>query len=443
MNTRLHNFLERLRASFWFIPALMLIGAIILSQVAILIDRNLTQQGLTPEINWIYQNDAQGSRMVLSTIAGSMITVAGVVFSITIAALVQASSQFGPRLLTNFIRDRNNQMVLGTFTSTFLYCLLVLRTINNQEDGGSFIPHYAVFTGVLLAVFSIAVLVFFIHHMASSIHASFVISLVGSDLDDGIDRLIPRRSGKDEDGTDHPDAVLPERFEEDSAEIEAERNGYLQAIDRHTLKEIAREEELVMEIVRKPGDFIIHKSTLARIFPSDRKSDDLVKRINAQFLQGRNRTAEQDIRFQINQLAEVAVRALSPGVNDPFTTITCIDWLGVALCKLVERPTPQARYLNEDKKLSLLLPVVTFDEALDAAFAQIQHYGRENRVVTVHLLEILIHIARRARRQDDREAIRTEVEAIQTEAMEALRDEKDRELVKSLCQEAFDLLDEK
>ncbi|MEX0998785.1 MAG: DUF2254 domain-containing protein [Thermodesulfobacteriota bacterium] len=182
-------------SSFWFLPALMVASSIAFSFIMIYVDANIVKVSGIESLGWIYENKPEGARALLSTVAGSMITVAGVVFSITIVALTLASTQYGPRLLGNFMRDKGNQVVLGTFIATFTYCLLILRTIRGGEDS-SFIPHLSVTIGVLFAIFSISVLIYFIHHAATSIQASNVISGVSKNLKHTIDLTFPERIGQ-------------------------------------------------------------------------------------------------------------------------------------------------------------------------------------------------------------------------------------------------------
>jgi uncharacterized membrane protein len=182
--TWLYTRWDRLRSSYWFIPSVMALIAISLSFATIAADTKFRDDMLR-EQGWIYTGGAEGARAVLSVIAGSIITVAGTTFSITIASLSLASAQFGPRLLHNFMRDTGNQVVLGTFISTFLYCLLVLRTIRGLEDN-TYVPHLSVTLGVALAVASLGVLIYFIHHVAESIQVAHIIHVVGAELNDSV-----------------------------------------------------------------------------------------------------------------------------------------------------------------------------------------------------------------------------------------------------------------
>ena len=226
--TRLRAFWESIRATYWAVPSLMAVAAVGLSVAMIRVDEVLTPKFIGT-LSWVYTGGPEGARAVLSTIAGSMITVAGVTFSITIVALTLASQQFGPRLLRSFLRDLGNQIVLGTFVSTFIYCLLVLRTVRGNDDA-QFVPHLAVTLGVLLAMLSLGVLIFFIHHVSMSIQASQIIANVAQDLEGAVVRLFPERLGH-EPAPVAASTALPRMTSSESARaVSADASGYVQAM---------------------------------------------------------------------------------------------------------------------------------------------------------------------------------------------------------------------
>ncbi|MBC7706367.1 MAG: DUF2254 domain-containing protein, partial [Rhodoferax sp.] len=173
MKTQPYKFWDRLRSSLWFVPATMAFLAVALAVAAVELDKAVADDWLL-SLGWSYSGGAEGASLVLGTVAGSMIAIAGAVFSMTLVALSLASSQLGPRLLRNFMRDTVNQVVLGTFVATFVYCLLVLRTIR-RADEVAFVPHLSVTIGVLLAIVSVGVLIYFIHHISVSIQADQVV----------------------------------------------------------------------------------------------------------------------------------------------------------------------------------------------------------------------------------------------------------------------------
>ena len=206
MRVRIVSLWEEIRSSYWFVPALMAALSAALSFATIALDEALDREFIIA-FGLVWSGGAEGARGLLSTVAGSMITVAGVIFSITIASFAQASSQFGPHLLRSFMRDTGNQIVLGTFIATFVYSLLVLRTVRSDTNGGEVVPYVSVTLSMLLALASLGLLIYFIHHTSRSIQAPVVISAVADDLLESIDRLFPAGMGTEAvgDGSPNPE----------------------------------------------------------------------------------------------------------------------------------------------------------------------------------------------------------------------------------------------
>lgn len=426
MKTRLQNVWERLRANFWFVPALMASGAVLLALAMINLDETLRDTAVA-QLSWTYRRGPEGARALLSTVAGSVITVAGVTFSITIAALTLASSQFGPRLLRNFLRDAGNQIVLGTFIATFLYCLLVLRSVHGNGEE-AFVPDNAVAVGVGLAIASIGVLIYFIHHVSVSIQIDTIVTTVGRDLDAAIDRIFPEKLGHGQPRRPQPEV---EPHSRDGAEyaVRATDSGYVQAIDNDGLMRIATEHDLVILLLCRPGEFVVRDQDLARAWPHKRLDHALTQEIMSVYIFGSQRTLNQDILFAIQQLAEIAVRALSPGINDPFTAISCVDRLGASLCHLAERSLPDAHRYDLDGHLRVIASLVSFAEIIDSAFDQIRQYGRTNTSVTIRLLEMIARVIAYARDDDLRSALLRQAEMIARGSWEGLPEELDRATV--------------
>ena len=333
----LATFWEELRESYWGVPSVMAALSIGLAFATVAVDRAI-QDRWVREAEWLYTGGPEGARAVLATVAGSMITVAGVAFSVLIVALSLASSQFGPRLLRTFMRDRGHQLVLGTFTATFLYCLLVLRTVRDLDDR-EFVPNMSVTVAVLLAVCSLGVLIYFIHHAAVSIQASHVIAEVGGELHACIDRLFPEELGQETRGAEPEEDAVPASFEREARPVAAAGDGYVQAVENDQLLKLAAEHDLLVRLARRPGHFVVKGSSLAHVWPGERLNEALAGRLRATFQLGPRPTPTQDVEFAVEQLVEVAVRALSAGVNDPFTATTCVDRLGAALWALSHAST--------------------------------------------------------------------------------------------------------
>lgn len=394
MKTLLGTVTERLRTSFWFLPSLVTAGAVLLSLAAIRFDRGSDGADWLGSLGWTFSRGPEGSRAVLAAIAGSMVTITSVAFSITMVVLQQASSQFGPRLLRNFMKDRGNQIALASFVGTFTYCLLVLRTVNGTESE-RFVPHFAVSIGLLLAIASLGLLIYFIHHTATSIQADHVIASVADDLHRIVVRLLPPRDSHAKPPTEAGPA-LPDGFDRDSLPICSKRGGYVQAIETERLVEAARVRNVIVRVNVSPGTFAMRGGELARVWPGDRLDERLSEVIRTSVYLGGQRSLTQDVEFAIDQLVEVAVRALSPGVNDPFTAMTCVDRLGEAILLIASREAPRLDHVDREGDLRVALPRTSLKEsAVDAAFHQIRQASRGHAAVTIRLLEVFANLAQR------------------------------------------------
>lgn len=427
MKLQVVKFWNRVRSSFWFVPSLMAGTAVLLALGGVALDEPLTRW-FSEQFGWEFMTSAEGATAVLGNIAGSMINIAGVVFSMTLVALSLASSQLGPRLLRNFMRDTSTQVVLGTFVATFVYCLLVLRTIRRAEDA-AFVPHLSVGLGVVLAVASVGVLIYFIHHVSVSIQANEIAARIGRELLAKVDELYPAQGERIQ--ASPPGKEILEAFEKNSKPIAARRNGYLQLIDKTRLVSLAKEGNFVIRLEEKPGNFVVAGCPLVSISPADKVNDELVERVQALFVMDHQRTTHQDIEFAVNQLVEMAVRALSPGINDPFTAIACVDHLGAALCKLAARDMPNPYFYDEQDKLRLLGPERTFEEVLNSAFNQIRQYSISSASVTIRLLDTIGVILKFVNRPEDKEALLRHADMVVRGAREGLPEIEDRQQVEA------------
>ena len=397
-----------------------------LAQCAVAIDRAVADDWLE-RLGWSYSGGAEGASLLLGTVAGSMIAIAGTVFSMTLVAMSLASSQLGPRLLRNFMRDTANQVVLGTFVATFVYCLLVLLTIR-RADEVAFVPHLSVSIAVLLAMLSIGVLIYFIHHVSVSIQADEVVAHVGRELEDGIDRLFPGRVGKaGAEASASPGEVdLPAGFAREARPVGAAEDGYLQRIDGDALMALASREDLLLKLVRRPGHYLVEGQAMVMVWPADRITDALVDQLNAAFVFGNQRNAVQDVEFSLRQLVEIAVRALSPGINDPFTAIACVDRICSALCRLARRDAPSPLRHDAEGRLRLVAPGASFAGIVDAAFNQIRQYSRSNPAVAIRMLDVIAQIAGHVQHTQDADCLLRHAGMILRGAREAVPEADDR-----------------
>ncbi len=409
MRVRLASLWYRLRSSLWTVPALMSAAAVVLAVFASHLDDDIARDAPLWASALLYTGDLDGSRALLTTIASSMITVAGVAFSITVVALSLASSQFGPRLLGNFMRDRGNQVVLGTFLATYLFCLMALRTLGGSEDT---VPVVSTSVALLLAIASLGVLIFFIHHISTAMQAEHVVDAVARDLLTAVDQLVPdlgEEAVREDDGADD------DPQQESGIPLASCTDGYIQAVDEERLVELAEENDLIVRLRCRAGHFVVAGECLAMLTGAE-IHDETAAALRRCFLIGRVRTGEQDAEYGIHQLVEVALRALSPGINDPFTAVACVDWLGAVMTKIGRRRLRSPRRRDADGRLRLVTDPLTFGGMLAAAFDQIRQNAGGHPAVSIRLLEALRSVADELREDDRYEPVREQAHMTYTAA---------------------------
>ena len=379
MNARVRQFFGKLRDTFWLLPATLVAAGIGLALLLVTLDR----RGLVPQAlidsPWLYNGGGTGARTLLGAVASSTISVAGTVFSITIAALSLAAGQMGPRLLRNFVSDRGNQFTLGTFLGTFSYALMVLRTVRTQDEG-VFVPHLALTVGVLLAFLCVGNLVYFVGHMAERINVDTVIDLVSDDLRS-------RRRGTDLDRA--TGAVAWPEFGPAMATVTDPRRGYLQELDYRGLADWAAAQGVRIALLVRPGDYVFPGAAIARAEPAVEGIDAAIRRATALSAQ---RVSRSDLEYPIRQLVEIAVRALSPGINDPHTAISVLDRMGATLCDLVTRHLFDG-IVCRDGAAVLCTPAISYDGVVDAMFHMIRQNAAGNPAVLIRQYEVLAAVA--------------------------------------------------
>jgi uncharacterized membrane protein len=325
------------------------------------------------------------------------------------------------------MRDTGNQIVLGTWVGTFIYAVLVLRTVQTG-DGRVFVPHASVVAALVLAMAAIIALVYFIHHVSFSLQAPQVVAGVGRELDEVIERMFPGALGQDaaRPAQEQGPPALPSGFDHDARPVSAPRSGYVQAVDDAILMERARTLDLLLRLAVRPGDFVIEGNPLLRAWPPDRAPAALDATLRRAFLIGDQSTPEQDVEFAIDQIEQIALRALSPGFNDTFTAIHCVDWLAAGLARLAQGDLPAPYRRDEQGAVRVITPVSTFDGLTDAAFNQIRQIGRDKAAVMIRLLEVIAALAPRMRTDEQRAALRRHARLVSEEARAALPAAHDR-----------------
>ncbi|WJG09639.1 DUF2254 domain-containing protein [Aliiglaciecola sp. LCG003] len=387
MNTRLLKIWDSLQSSFWFLPSLMVCAATLSAKILLAFDHWGAEK--SPKyLAFLYEVSAESVEALLTTIASAMITATTVAFSITVVALTLASSQFGPRLIRNFMMDKGTQVVLGVFISTFIYCLLILQGSGDQLQSG-FIPGASTYVAVFFAFVGTAFLIYFIHHVARSIQADNVVDQVYESLQNNIDRLFPDSSET------QPERISIVQVEKDYPhrfEVVADKSGYIQALNTHFLTELSCEHDIVVEIHHSPGDFVVPGIAVLSIHQKLAELSFDPTALLKGILFGSNRTPVQDPEYAIHQLVEIAVRSLSPGINDPYTAITCVDKLSAVLCSLSLKTFPQSCHFDEHKNLRVVTKPTVYQQLAEPAFDQIRQYGVKSVAVTIRLIESLRNI---------------------------------------------------
>jgi uncharacterized membrane protein len=412
---------EALRTNLWLVPAIEVLVAIGLYALTHAVDVSAYHHHLTLP-SWTRFGNADASRQILSVLAGAVITVVGVVFSIMIVTLTLASTQFGPRMLRNFIRDRGTQFTLGTFVATFVYATLVLISIGGTH--GNFVPHLSVTTAVLLVAVSMGVLIFFIHHIATTIQLPQVIASIARDLS----RAIDAESGPTGPGLEAGPSVqelLRRMSESGDTGVGAPSSGYLQFIQHRKLVQLATEKGAVIRLLHRPGHFVVRGQAMATVWPPQ-VAEEVAEALRRAHITGPNRTLAQDLAFAVDQLVEIAIRALSPAVNDTFTALTCIDWLGASLIRVTTRWHPVRVGRDSHGFVRVITAHVSYQRLVERAFEKIRQAGRGMPAVLIRQLDSLEKIMEHTTNGDQRELLLAQAEMVLTASEESVPEASDR-----------------
>ncbi|HWF81428.1 MAG TPA: DUF2254 domain-containing protein [Streptosporangiaceae bacterium] len=388
---------EELRTNLWLVPLVEVVGAVGLFAVTYALDR-AAFDGVFRVPSWALSGSADAARQILTTVAAAIITVVGVVFSIVIVALTLTSTQFGPRMLRNFIRDPGTQITLGTFVGTFVYSVLALGSIG-QESRGNFVPHISITVTLVLLVVDLGVLIYFIHHIATQIQLPQVIADVARDLAKAIDT----HAGDEAATKAAPSAsAILAALGDGGGAVAAPRSGYLQFIDRRTLVRIASDADVVIRMMHRPGHFLVSGYPYATVWPAD-QANVVARELARSHMTGPYRTLAQDVSFGLDQLVEIALRALSPAVNDTFTAMTCVDWIGDSLYKVIGNWEPQHVYCDNRGKVRVITTEPTFERLVQRSFEKVRQAARGMPAIMIRQLDALAKIMQRSQTEDERE----------------------------------------
>lgn len=381
-------------------------------------------------------NSSDSARSILSTISGAMIGVAGTVFSVTLVALTLASSQFGPRLIKNFMYVRLNQVVLGAYVSTYLYCLLVLNAVTDSNDY-SFIPSISILVAILAAVTNIILLIVFIHQIAVSIQADRVISDISGFIAKQVETLFPEKMGEEIADEENIDASVILSGYSQRVPIKSPKSGYLQYMDGGVLMKLVVKHDSLLQLHHRPGSFLVKGSEVGLLYSNSAWEEATLESLTDQFIIGETRSTQQDLEFSFHQMVEVAARALSPGVNDPYTAMACIDHLSATMCYLAEAQFPSQYRFDEEGHLRVITDILTFEGILDVAFNQIRQFSGGSPAVIIRLMEALTTLQGFTQTESHKKAVIKHAEMVLRMGQETIKEKHD---VDDLAQRAERIL---
>lgn len=416
---------EALRTTFWLVPSVLVLIAGLLFITTFEIDWAAYHKHLTLPF-WIVTGSADAGREVLIGIAAAVITVVGVVFSVTIVALTLASQQFGPRMMRNFIRDLGNQVTLGVFVATFVYSILTLVSIT-EVSHGTFIPHLSITVTEALVLVDLAVLIYFIHHIAKSIQLPEVIAGIARDLLRAIDVEFPEAAPEELGVPEETGKSLSELLsliEDRGGPVASNVSGYLQFVGYAQLVDIAAKTDSVIRLEHRPGHFLVAGRPLARVWPRGAANQVAIALAKAH-VTGPHRTLMQDPVFAIDQLVEIAIRALSPAVNDTFTALTCIDWLSAGLSRVSSRTLAEGVYRDRDGRIRLIETDPSYGRMVNRAFDKIRQAARGMPAVIIRMIDSLATIAGETTSPERLRVLLRQGEAIFRSARESVSEPND------------------
>ena len=424
---------DAVRTSLWFLPAVLGLTAPALTFGALFLDEWLGQGSDKSFPSLIYVSGPQQARDLLAAILTSIMTMASLVFSITMVVLTLASSQFGPRLIRNFMGRLQTQLVLGIFVMTSIYCLLLLASIEPSGSDESK-AYLSVTFAIGLTIVSIALLVFYIHELATSIKSETLIEAVGRELDQGVQELRPLGQAAD------PEQALPDDFDERAGLFGVEGSGYVQAIEFKQIIDAAQSADVLVGLYLRAGDFAIQNGRAFGIYPAERATPELASTIANSISLGVHRTPVQDLEFSIRHLVEIAVRALSPGINDPYTAVSVIHRLSSVWPQLMDRAVPRGVFHDDDGHLRMICPRPTYAGLLSASFSQIRQNGTDKPLVLIHLLKAFKAMGYCARTDEQRAALREQVDAVLEDAKRDILNHVDLKDIEQHARQAMEEL---
>jgi uncharacterized membrane protein len=423
---------DRLEVSFWFAPVVMSLGAILLAWLMYWVDGQIPNENL--QTSRIVLSGTPGElRAVLVEMAGTILATAGVVFTLLTLPLSTVAAQYGSRLLRVFLGDRTTQLVLGTFVATFVYCLAAALSIPPEEVEPNG-PQVTATIGLLLMLATFSSLILLVQHISTMLQAPNIAAAAGAELREVVFAEIPDESTNAEVHKSKSEHPLDSLEDKDGYVVHVTKAGSIQSIDPEMLLVIAREHDLIIRLLRKPGSIVWQGGRVALVWPATRVNEELDREIRDAFRIGNGRTPTQDIAYAVNQLVEMAVRAMSPAINDPFTAMTCLDHIGEGLKLFIQQGEKRPFLYDRDGRLRLIVEPITFNELLDGAFNMLRHASCDNASVLLHMLGVIEAIGQETskdcpNKDQVHKGLIRHIDLIQAESQAGALIEQDRRLI--------------
>ncbi|MFO7661103.1 MAG: DUF2254 domain-containing protein [Chloroflexota bacterium] len=418
---------DRLRVSFWFAPAILALLAVLLAWAVYWLDGQVPNE-LLADSRFILTGSVDDSRVMLVGIATTVLTTAGVVFTLLTLPLSTVAAQYGSRLLRVFLGDRTTQFVLGMFVGTFVYCLAAATTIAPAEIEPD-APQLTVTVGLALMMATFGTLILLVQHISIMLQAPNIAAAASAELLGVVGVENPGEAGTGEIASPATPVIGIAMPETEAYTVRSRHVGYIQTLDPEILLAVAQERDLVVRLVHKPGDYVWEGEEVALVWPASRFNAQLEKQLRRSIRVGNQRTPTQDIECAVNQLVEMAVRAMSPAINDPFTAMTCLDHMGIGLVLFAQQAGENLNTYDQNGQLRLVFEPVTFEELLRAAFDMLRHASCDNATVLLYMLDVIHMIGQEIATPDHRQLLLDHARLIELESHAGALIEPDRQRV--------------
>jgi uncharacterized membrane protein len=418
---------DRLKVSFWFAPTVMSVIAILLSWLMLWLDGRIPNEALETS-RLVLSGSVDEMRGFLFTMATTVLATAGIVFTLLTLPLSTVATQYGSRLLRVFLGDRVTQFVLGMFVATFVYCIASATSIPPADVNPDAAQITATF-GLYLMLGTFGSLILLVQHISTMLQAPNIVAAAGAELLGVILSEAPDDGETENTLSQANQNVADILAGKDGFAVRVQKTGYIQYVNMEYALTVLREKDLAIRLLCQPGDFVSQGTVTAMVWPTTQVDEQVERQIQPAFQIGRRRTPTQDVEYAFNQLVEVAVRAMSPAINDPFTAMTCLDYIGDGLTLFIKNGERSSVVYDQDGKLRVVFEPVTFEKLLDACFNMLRHCSCDNASVLQHMLKVIEAIGQETKSPAMRQKLACHVSLIQAESNAGSLVEQDKHFI--------------